>query len=431
MLDRIERKGKLIHECTVAGETRADDVFPGHANGIPLSRDRWLLVYATRGWRGVDDDRSVIYQLRKDRPDGDLIAEGLLRATDDAWDPLGDGSTLSRNHGHPVAFGVPKGAVIDGRPAPHANVFAVKWRVTARDLAPVARGHARDTDTSGRTQFVEWTQCRLNDAEDDIDILQPARPVRQVGCDAWAPFCRHEDLAWMNQTFVQAAPFNDDATEWIDVNHFADKRLAAMKYRFNADTGLYEWTEIGPLLKDPERMMFEASIARAGDTFVIAARSDGGICWMRTSDPFAEEPAVTFTDRPNVNCPIAVYACADGALRLLTGDLDASPYGHGRCPLYAWDVDADTFAVGEPTVICDPIAEGILPRETGPRAEMCKLLPHMGGREQTLLWRIRTKNVGRPYGDLPPVTPEWKEKHGIYRGTLVYSEDQPAMWPFA
>jgi len=117
-------------------------------------------------------------------------------------------------------------------------------------------------------------------------------------------------------------------------------------------------------------------------------------------------------------------------VRILAGEVATSPYGHGRCPLYAWEVDPETFAVSEPQVIHDPIAEGLLPRETGPRAEMCKVLPHMGGVAQHLLWRVRTKNVGMPYGNLPPVAEEWKEAHGIYHGAFVYAEAAPSAWTF-
>ena len=91
MIERIEPKGFLVHECGLAGETRADDVFPGHPNGIPASRNTWLLIYATRGWRGVDDDRSIVYQLRRGGPAGKLVKEGMVRATDNEWQPYGDG----------------------------------------------------------------------------------------------------------------------------------------------------------------------------------------------------------------------------------------------------------------------------------------------------------------------------------------------------
>lgn len=63
-IESIEHKGMLIYECGIPGETRKEDVFPAHPNGIPVSKNRWLLVYATRSYRGNDDDNSIIYQLR-------------------------------------------------------------------------------------------------------------------------------------------------------------------------------------------------------------------------------------------------------------------------------------------------------------------------------------------------------------------------------
>src|SRR5205809_4515291 len=131
-IESIEPLGMLVKECALPGETRADDVVPAHPNGLQVARDRWLLVYATRGFRGVDDDRSVVYQLRRGGPDGAVVKEGFLARTRIDWDPFGEGKSLVKQHGHPVAFGVPKGARIDGKPAPHGNVFIAKWRVVAR-----------------------------------------------------------------------------------------------------------------------------------------------------------------------------------------------------------------------------------------------------------------------------------------------------------
>ena len=79
MIKNIEYRGRLIGECSLPGETRQEEVFPAHPNGIPVSRNRWLLVYATRGWRAGDDDMSIIYQIRADKPDGALLKEGLFK----------------------------------------------------------------------------------------------------------------------------------------------------------------------------------------------------------------------------------------------------------------------------------------------------------------------------------------------------------------
>src|SRR5262249_55600528 len=51
-IERIEHLGMLISECSVPGERRQEDVVPAHPNAIRVSKDRWLLVYATRGFRG-------------------------------------------------------------------------------------------------------------------------------------------------------------------------------------------------------------------------------------------------------------------------------------------------------------------------------------------------------------------------------------------
>src|SRR6185295_4084525 len=130
----IEPLGPVLTDCTLPGERRADDVVPAHPNGLQVSRDRWLIVYGTRGFRGVDDDRSTVYQLRKDGPLGPVIREGFLCRTRDDWDPQEQGKAFSRQAGHAVAFGVPKGATIDGKAAPNANVFVAKWYVHARLL---------------------------------------------------------------------------------------------------------------------------------------------------------------------------------------------------------------------------------------------------------------------------------------------------------
>lgn len=429
MTRRIEVKGKLIHECTIPGETRANDVFPGHPNGTPLSNDRWLVIYATRGWRKVDDDRSIVYQLRKDAPDGLLIKEGLLRPAADDWDPRGDGSRLLREHGHPVVFGVPKGARISGKPAPSANAFIAKWRVNSKGTLDPATGIiSRPPEGHESLLRVEWVQFRLNDAEDDIEIVQPVQTLRQQGYGEGDAFCSAEGVREMNQTFVQAVPFNREATEWVDVCHFGG-RIAALKYRFDPSSGKYDWTATSPVAGSDERPLSEASIARSGDSWLISARSNDAVGWIRTEDPFAAMPAAEFR-RPAVDCPVTMYRCADGAIRLLTGERATSPYGHGRNPLYLWDVDPVTLGPVNPQVVFDCVPSGTLPRESMPRAEMAKLLPHTGGQRQTILWRVRTKNVSHPYGSLPPVTEEWKERHGIYYAEVEYDGEYAPTWEF-
>ena len=248
---RIEHNGVLIRDCSLPGESRRDDCVPAHPNGIPVSRDKWLLIYATRKFRGVDDDASIVYQLRAGAPDGKLIREGMISQSIDTWDAFGDGKEMFiRQHGHPVAFGVPKGALIQGKPASNDNVFAVKWRVTAKVLDrqnDALMRTARDRDVSERTQAVEWMQCRLNRAEDDIEILQPRMALRQKGFESGEAFCSLPDSGKINETFVQAVPASQNFSEWADTCHFGQGKVAALKYRFNVKRGLYEWVRDGSI----------------------------------------------------------------------------------------------------------------------------------------------------------------------------------------
>src|SRR2546430_2031667 len=127
-IESLQHLGEYIHECTLPGETRHDDVVPRHANAIQLGRARWLVIYSTHGYRGVDDERSIVYQVRRDAPDGEVLKEGFLARGQPNWLPPGvkpppEGKSYYKQHGHMVAFGVPKGALIGGKPAPNANLF--------------------------------------------------------------------------------------------------------------------------------------------------------------------------------------------------------------------------------------------------------------------------------------------------------------------
>ena len=126
MLERIEHLGRLIDECPLPGQQFADNVFPSHPNGTQVAENRYLVIYATRGYRGIDDNMSICYQLRADDYVGPILSEGFLTRSTDDWDPFFDGHRYVRQHGHPVAFGVPDGALVDGRVPDHAGLFAIK-----------------------------------------------------------------------------------------------------------------------------------------------------------------------------------------------------------------------------------------------------------------------------------------------------------------
>jgi hypothetical protein len=442
----IEHQGVLIRECTLPGETRQDDVVPRHANGLQVSRDRWLVLYMTHGFRGVDDERSIIYQLRRAAPDGPVMKEGFLARAQADWDPLGEGGRSAgqgkcyfKQHGHMVAFGVPKGALIGGRSVPHANLFVAKWRVLARVLDKkqnLLEHKVQDAEATQRTQNVEWVQFRLSDREDDIEILQPVSHLRQQGYEQGARFCRHAEVQYMNQTFVPAVPLDAACTQWADCNHFDQRWVAALKYRFHPRRGLYEWVETGPLLSAPKKSLMEASLARAGDQWVIAARLRGGqgVAWLRTPDPFAPLPAPLFPAEPPTNSPLTVFRCGDGVLRLFTGDPKASPHRNGRDPLYCWEVQPEQgFACLGRRVIYDSVQAGLpLRREVSPKVDFCQLFPPHG-RTQLVVHSVCTRAYNHPYENrpgIPPLTASEKAPCAVYYARITYQHDCPAPWEF-
>lgn len=427
-LRAIEHRGLFMDRCELPGETRAEDVFPAHPNGLQVARDRWLLLIATRGFRTVDDDRSIVYQLRRDSPDGPVIREGMLTRSVEDWDPLHDGSRHIRQHGHPVGFGVPRDALVAGKPAPHANVFVIKWRVVALRRDPATGLPHHDHTLLRQTAGVEWTQVRLNDQGDDIETVVPPERMRQRGYETGEAFCGLGPVGWMNQTFVQAAPLNAEATEWLDCNHFADGKVAPLRYAFDAADGRYHWVETGPPLFD--RAASEASVARWGSDWVIAARhgplgseDEGGVAWLRTADPFRPEAGPQYGYLPPTVVPRTAYVCADGVLRLFSGDPAASPYDDTRNPLYMWDVDPDRdFTVSNRRIVFDALDAG-LGRGGDFMVGMCKLLAPCGDR-QLLLHRV----APRVYD--PDLADADKLRCGVYHAWLHYDGDIDPPWQF-
>lgn len=438
----LTHKGVLIRDCTLAGETRRDDTTPAHPNGIPVSRDKWLIVYATRKFRGTDDDTSIIYQLRKGAPDGKLIREGMVSQSIDDWDAFGDGKErFVRQHGHPVAFGVPHGARIKGKPAPHAGVFAVKWRVTAKVLdrernALVRSAH--DRDVSARTQNVEWMQFRLNRAQDDLEVVQPRMALREQGYESGDLYCSLEHAGRMNQSFVQAVPYNSDLSEWADVNHFEGGKVAALKYRFNPGSGRYEWVETGPSLFDVKAS--EASLLPHGGHWLVAARTEKkAIAWVATEDPFHKTGRTVLPASPVATSPLCAYAAPDGVVRVFTGDATVSPHRKDRDPLYCWEIDPDdNYRVTDRRVVFDSVAAG-LPIRPGAasKVDMCKLLPHMG-ETQYILHRVSVRAFNHPYigqdqsvvDGIPIINEKEKGACTIDYAKITYRESYSSPWEF-
>ena len=347
----IQHRGKLIHECSIEGESRREGFFPGHINGLPVGKNRFLLLYTTRGWRGTDDNINVIYQLRDGGYDGPLIREGRLARSIQDWSPLGDGKHYVKGYVHPLVFGLPKNALVKG-----------------------------------------------------------------------------------------AVPVSPEGNEWIGSSAFTsgtETRVAAMKFRFDAETGLYEWTDTGPMSASG---LSESSVMAWGNAWIISARVQtstrsgfgGPIAWMLTDDPFLEISEPVYPDAPSSRSPSTAFLCADGQVRLVTNDRGVSPYRHHRNPLYLWDIDPDNgFTAGEPAVVFDSVAGGVpIREESRPVVDQGKIFPHAGGKTQIIAHRIRPVSLNDPEKTGVVISEEEKTLCGIYYGSVNLDREYPGVWSF-
>lgn len=451
-IEWIEHKGKFLHECSLPGEGRDQGVYPAHPNGIQLSRDRFLVLYSTRASRGDDDEKSIVYQLREGGFDGRLVKEGWICRTRDDWAALGDGKQYVRQLGHATAFGVPKGALIQGRRQAHENLFAVIWRFEARYIDPQTGFMAyvqEHPELAEKTRGVEWMQLRLNDSGDDIEILQPPAPLRQTGYLEGPAFCRHESAASMVANFAQPVPHNADASEWVhadtiyvpgargttdhqSIKVHTEGAVIPLRFRYDQATHRYQWVETGPPFGGFGQGLFEGSIARDKSGWIMMARRVQGdaVAFGRVDDLFGPKiPMQLARDQPN-GAPTVLYMCPDGILRRTGGLGRISPYNLERNPLYILDVDPDRgFACSNPRVIFDANRAGV-PIPTTPIVDFGKLLPHAGGRSQTLLHRLRSPMLSDPRRPQYKLTPPEVRASGIYAAKIHYREEWPGTWEF-
>ncbi len=454
MIKRIEHQGEFFHGCGLPGEERELNVHPAHPNGFQLSRDRWLFVYTTRSYRGNDDERSGVYQLRQGGIAGPVIKEGWLCRTCDDWDPLGDGRRYVKQLGHPVVMGVPKGALINGGRVAHENHFAACWRVEARYIDPKLNFMLDVEEFPGlmqKTRHVEWVQFRLNDAEDDIEFFETARPLRQAGYEKGLEICSQEGVRWMVQTFVPPVPYNGDCSEWVMANNTNDPRVPPqigeqkataggtmkrccvmpIRFKFNSKIMRYEWVESGALQGED---LMEASIVPWKGDWVISARRSTGktMAWARTGDLFGRE-ALKFVmpeNQPNW-FPSSAFLCPDGEIRRAGGCIDISPYKGGRGPIYLVEIDVEReFAVRKVQEIYDGVRAG-LPMQGGPLIDFPKLVAHGGGKTQYCFHRVRSQMLNDPRVPTRRLKQEEIDKSGIYWAKVEYGEDYPGYWQFA
>ena len=429
----------LVREVQQPGETRADKAVPSHPNALRLSRDVWLVLFGTRMFTGTDDDRSIYCQLRRGQVDGPLIRERLL-ASETAWDPEKYGESVRKVHGTPTGFGVPKGAMIQGRPASNANLFMVTWYtypkirvegknadLTAPNDSAMATAKApADLDNDIR---IESVQFRLKEAEDDIEIVQPAGLMRQRGFEnrkVPGPIAGS-----MNHSMMPPKPADAAYTRWMEIDHFG-KRLAAVVFEFNRDMGIYEWVETGPLSPELKGGTTEATLVRHGDEWIVCARSNGSghgkTAWFRLKDPLKEWSAPVLRDEPQSWCPRSIGVCADGVLRIFSNDRDGSPGKEPRNPLYCWDVNPDDFTVSNRRVVFDSRAAG-LPLSF-PFIDAPKLLPAGVGR-QFVGFRVLTPLKWHKIPNYPVVlTPAEFDVLGCYVAELKYDGPIRDEWSF-
>ena len=112
----------------------------------------------------------------------------------------------------------------------------------------------------------------MNAREDDIEVLQPPRKMRQAGYEQGSAFCSEEKAGFAIAGLVSPVPFKGDFTEWATTMQFGTG-IAALKFRFNPRAGLYEWVETGPSrVGNEEFVLSEPTMARVDGAWLIAVR---------------------------------------------------------------------------------------------------------------------------------------------------------------
>lgn len=436
MIESVTYRGSLVTDTSIPGERKCDGIIPAHPGCCRLSRERWLILATTLDPQGWDSNHSIIYQIRDGETDGPLVKEGVLAATEDEWDPLGRGDSFTKRLGMAVPFGVPKGAMgSDGKPMPHANVFVVKWYRRAflwRDGRLLSTQDAHNpgawpegSEIGQRTMRVEWVQVRLNEDEDDLEVLSPPQTMRQVGHETDEEFCSLGAGRQMNHSMVPPIPADASCMEWIEFDSFGAS-IAPVRFRFDEGSGLYEWVETGQLLSVPGLRFGESSIVRGEADWLVAFRCaspDGRVVWFQTDDPFGAmgEPAFT----PFFPGPRHVYMCPDGVVRILGNDLAGHPW---RDPLCMWDVDPETFTLSNRHVIVDLCEAGFPFAQPG--ADMSKLCPNLGRRQLIVFRAITLRQTAEP-AEGPPITPEEHAAAGVHYAEIRYSGPVQDAWRFA
>jgi len=452
-IDQVIPDGMLVRECTLPGETRSDGVVPSHANGIQLSRDRFLILYSTLGFQGRDDGRSGVYRLVTNDWTGPLIKEGFISQTRKSTGAASDGRVYTTQVGHLTAFGVPRGALVNGRRVAHENHFVVMWRECGRMTD--ARGHLcwpEPGQEAHGAQALEM-QFRLNDQGDDIEIIRPAQPLRQQGMPD-GQICRWPEVGELIKGYVPAVPMNAECSEWLDLNTASERdgidpslkprsSVLPSQYRWDPSREVYNWVASGPLWGTD---LFEGSIARNGSSFVFHARMLGFegasyverdeftrvAAWCRPDNPIlGPYRDVRPREQPNWH-PTSVFALPDGSIARL-GGAPQERYRRGRGPIYLVRIDPNNGFRAIEHVRLREVDE--FPRievPGDPYLDFPKLLPHVGGREQLIAHRVYTSAMWRDPSQPYEVSPQALAANGcgLYFVRVRYREELPPAWIF-
>lgn len=449
MIESITYHGPLISDTSIPGERMADGIIPAHPGCCRLSENRWLITFATLDPRGWDSNHSIVYQIRDSGPAGQIIREGLLASFDDSWDPFGRGDKFSKRLGMAVPFGAPKGATHNGELLPNGNVFVIKWYrrpFLMRDGKCISTTDVHNPgawpggeEIEARTLRVDWMQVRLNEAEDDLEIIQPEQTLRQVGYNSDEEFCSLGPRRQMNHSMVPPIAVDEACREWIefdtftpyDISNTTFGQVAPIRYRFDEESRLYQWVETGNLLTVDGWRISESSLILLDEgDWLIGFRSqttnDNNLkyaqLWFRGEDPFAKLSGPWQT--PLYPAPRHSYLCPDGVVRVFANE----KFDRWRDPLCSWDVDLETFELKNRHQVVDLRAAGHPFHNPG--ADMCKLCPTGPGNKQTLIFRaITLKQTAEPCAD-PPATPEEHIAAGVHYAEIEYDESLPDEWNF-
>jgi len=405
------------------------------------------LFFATLDPQGWDAVRSIIYQIRADAPDGTLIKEGLIQSCRSGWDPFNEGISLRKSHGSPFAFGVPKGALLHEKPMPNENVFVLKWSRRAlleREGKLFTAALHKDVRLEGMSYVprlfrTEWLQFKLNDQDDDIKIVQSKRVLRQKGYEEGDAFCSLGTGYFHNHAMTPPVAEDSSCSTWMACDtfdmapgdRFTHGRIAPVAFTWNPQTRLYEWTRTGSTTGVDGQVIGESSVSRFGDDWIVAARcykTCAATVWYRTDDLFSGlgEPVIIEKNR-RWQCPRHSYKCADGQLRIFMNNREWSPHFDRRNPLYAIDVDLETFEYTDRKVVSDARVEG-LPFEE-PRFDMSKLCPNQGNR-QFIHFRAIDKFItsNTEFQGTDEARAQIMAAAGIHYAEILYEGDIPDPW---